>query len=370
MTLSELESLGVSSNFLIGKISETHLKNLSRLVYLDLSNNTLGLEIEFGWSPSFSLDVVSLSSCKLGPAFPAWLQPQKNFSIIDISNAHINDSVPACVLDITFGDQPIIDLSSNDFSGSIPLFPRNTQTLVLYNNMFSRSVFFLCHFTTIGQLDLSKNQLSGDLPNCWMNLTRLFYLNLESNKFSGRILTTMGSLTNMSMLSMRANSLTGELPSSLQNCTLLILLDVGENNISGRIPAWIGNPIKFACFKLDIKSFPWYHAYKLLHAFKDADLGHLGKQYFWNHPKVPKRHERHDRQLAVRRATYVFKSLLEWKGRKSEYNRTLFLVRSLDLSSNMFTGEIPDEITNLSGLVALNLSRNNLTSEFLKILED
>nr|GEX66090.1 putative leucine-rich repeat protein, plant-type [Tanacetum cinerariifolium] len=237
-------------------------------VHLDLSLNSLVLELDFEWSPNFLLEVISLSSCKLGPSFPTWLQTQKNFSIIDISNTQIDDPVPdwfwkqltpnlrylnvsfnkiqGSVPDLMYGDQSYIDLSSNNFLGPVPWFPSNTQTLVLSNNMFSGSISFVCNFTTIGKLDLSKNQFLVELPNCWMNLTRLFYLNLESNNFSGVIPSSIGFLSYIGMLSMR-NSLTGELPSSLQSCTLLQLLDVGENNLYGLIPVWIRKCLTELC---------------------------------------------------------------------------------------------------------------------------
>lgn len=47
---------------------------------------------------------------------------------------------------------------------------------------------------------------------------------------------------------------------------------------------------------------------------------------------------------------------LIWKGRMSVYKSTLGLVKSIDFSSNRLTGEIPLQITDLSGLVSLNLS--------------
>ncbi|KAG8386465.1 hypothetical protein BUALT_Bualt03G0151500 [Buddleja alternifolia] len=50
-----------------------------------------------------------------------------------------------------------------------------------------------------------------------------------------------------------------------------------------------------------------------------------------------------------------------WKGVESEYKRILGLVKFIDLSSNKLTGEIPNEITSLVGLVSLNLSRNFIT---------
>ncbi|KAJ9679411.1 hypothetical protein PVL29_021367 [Vitis rotundifolia] len=48
------------------------------------------------------------------------------------------------------------------------------------------------------------------------------------------------------------------------------------------------------------------------------------------------------------------------KGRKSEYDSILALVRTIDFSSNNLSGSIPAEILSLSGLRFLNLSRNHL----------
>ncbi|TQE01152.1 hypothetical protein C1H46_013242 [Malus baccata] len=52
-----------------------------------------------------------------------------------------------------------------------------------------------------------------------------------------------------------------------------------------------------------------------------------------------------------------------WKGIMSKYRSFLGLVKCIHLSSNRLTGEIPNEITDLVGLVSLNLSRNNLTGQ-------
>ncbi|XP_023750084.1 uncharacterized protein LOC111898393 [Lactuca sativa] len=152
--LSMLESLGASSNFFQGTISETHIANISRLTYLDLSNNSLAIEIGSNWSATFQLETISLSSCKLGSSFPGWLRTQTNFSVLNISNAGINDFVPSWFweslrpgirylnpssnqihgmipdLDFISGNQPIIDLSSNNFSGNLPLFPPNKGFIV------------------------------------------------------------------------------------------------------------------------------------------------------------------------------------------------------------------------------------------------
>ncbi|XP_076918616.1 receptor-like protein EIX2 [Bidens hawaiensis] len=401
MPLSEIQSLGASANLLNGTITETHLSNLSRLVYLDLPYNSLVLEIDPEWSSTFSLDVMSFSSCKLGPSFSIWLQTRKNFSILDISAAQIIDAVPGwfwdqltpnlrylnmsynhihgTVPDLMYGNQPYIDLRFNNFSDPVPLFPSNTETLVLRNNMFTGLVLFLCEFTNIIRIDLSNNQLSGELPDCSMNLTSLYYLNLENNNFFGKIPTSMGLLSYVKMLSMRSNSLTGELPSSLKNCTMLELLDVGENSLSGRIPSWIRKSLsELRVLSLTSCGFhgPMPTSLCRLSGMQILDLSVnnisgtipkcLGnnkgmtdemKDSFFGQNGVGLARTR----LSIDRDTYTFEAMLQWKGRKYQYSNTLGLVSSLDLSSNSLNGEIPREITNLSGLIALNLSRNNLT---------
>nr|POF00236.1 leucine-rich repeat receptor-like protein kinase pxc2 [Quercus suber] len=93
--LHNLEHLDVSLNYLQGVISEAHFSNLSKLLSLDLSGNSLTLEFDFNWVPPFQLDELYLRSCKLGPRFPNWIRTQRNVTILDISNAQISDTVPA-----------------------------------------------------------------------------------------------------------------------------------------------------------------------------------------------------------------------------------------------------------------------------------
>lgn len=48
------------------------------------------------------------------------------------------------------------------------------------------------------------------------------------------------------------------------------------------------------------------------------------------------------------------------QGRENQYDTILRLVTSLDLSSNRLSGQIPAQVTTLTGLQSLNLSRNQL----------
>ncbi|KOM55384.1 hypothetical protein LR48_Vigan10g127600 [Vigna angularis] len=54
---------------------------------------------------------------------------------------------------------------------------------------------------------------------------------------------------------------------------------------------------------------------------------------------------------------------LVWKGVEQVFGDPQLILKSIDLSSNNFTGEIPKEVVYLFGIVSLNLSRNNLSGE-------
>ncbi|CAL2241779.1 unnamed protein product [Prunus armeniaca] len=77
---------------------------------------------------------------------------------------------------------------------------------------------------------------------------------------------------------------------------------------------------------------------------------------------------KHSNEIQVGESSvYVFpyddEAFLTWKGVRSKYQSILELVKSIDLSCNKLSGEIPTEITYLVGLVPLNLSRNRLTGQ-------
>lgn len=88
-SLSNLKALYVSMNSLTGEITEAHFSKLSKLRHLDLSSNSLTLNIRSDWLPPFQLGSIGSKSCKIGPSFPKWLQNQKSYFDLDLSEAGI-----------------------------------------------------------------------------------------------------------------------------------------------------------------------------------------------------------------------------------------------------------------------------------------
>ncbi|PQQ00111.1 LRR receptor-like serine/threonine-protein kinase GSO2 [Prunus yedoensis var. nudiflora] len=416
--LSKLQIIDFGSNSLEGVISETHFSKLSKLQVLDLSfqnsSNSLGLDIHADWIPPFQLDRIILASCKMGPYFPKWLQTQKNFSYLDISDAGISDILPSWFwslcrnveymnltgnqirgsfadLTLEFSHSPALCLSSNKLEGPIPSVLSTASYLDLSHNKLSESISFLCSSAAISLsfLDLSSNNFSGQVPDCLTYVENLVMLDLSFNALSGKIPTTIGSLFHIETLKLRSNRFVGQLPSSLKNCRSLILVDVGDNKLSGPIPKWLGVSLKNLvvlllssnhfngslptqiCHLTDIQILDF--SMNNISGSIPKCLNNLATLAQKGNPSLDIEHPVSSggpitgasppAAYAFEEIPYVDNATIMWKGRKQTYKRTLRLVKTIDLSSNRLTGEIPSEITHLVGLVSLNLSRNQLTSQ-------
>ncbi|XP_027358878.1 receptor-like protein EIX1 [Abrus precatorius] len=92
--LSNLVRLSITSNKLNGVINESHLSNLSKLEYLQVSQNSLSFDFSSNWVPPFQLTYLYTTSCILGPKFPAWIKHQRELTALQISNSGISDSFP------------------------------------------------------------------------------------------------------------------------------------------------------------------------------------------------------------------------------------------------------------------------------------
>ncbi|RZB61464.1 Receptor-like protein EIX2 [Glycine soja] len=393
--LYQLESLHLEKNYLEGDINELHLTNLSKLMELDLTDNSLSLKFATSWIPSFQIFHLGLGSCKLGPSFPSWLQTQSQLSFLDISDAEIDDFVPdwfwnklqsiselnmsSNSLKGTIPNLPIkltdvdrfITLNSNQLEGEIPAFLSQAYMLDLSKNKISDLNLFLCGkgaTTKIDTLDLSNNQIMGQLPDCWEHLISLAYLDLSDNKLSGKIPQSLGTLVNLGALALRNNSLTGKLPFTLKNCTSLYILDVGENLLSGTIPSWIGKSLQqLEILSLRVNRFfgsvPVHLCYLMQIHLLDLSRNHLSGKIPTCLRNFTAMMERPVNRSEIVEGYYDSKVSLMWKGQEHVFFNPEYLLMSIDLSSNNLTGEIPTGFGYLLGLVSLNLSRNNLNGE-------
>ncbi|XP_027358676.1 receptor-like protein EIX2 [Abrus precatorius] len=410
--LSELECLYLEGNSLEGEITELHFTKFSNLQWLTLSYNSLSLKFVSSWVPPFQLVELRLASCKLGSRFPNWLQTQRSLTILDISDSGLNDSVPEWLwnnsqymelLNMSHNNLvgaipnkpfklpcgPSVYLNSNQFEGKIPSFLLQASKLMLFENKFSYFFSLLCDKSIavyLGTLDLSNNHIKGKLPNCWKSLKLLLFLDLSNNNLSGKIPPSMGNLGKLEALVLRNNSLEGELPSTLKNCNSLMLLDVGENLFSGPVPSWIGEsmqqliilsmkenhfsgniPIQLCYLRhiqlLDLsrnnlsKGIPSCLTNFTALSEKNINSTEIQSHVYWYNSTYVENYG------GITQDGYTLNITLMWKGVEYGFKDPQVRLKSIDISCNSLTGEIPKEVGYLLGLVSLNLSRNNLSGE-------
>lgn len=425
--LSELLYLEVSFNSLTGILSAEHFSKLSKLKHLYMqSNSGFNLNVNSSWVPPFQIWDLAFGSCSLGPSFPAWLQSQKELVSLDFSNTSISSPIPNWFWNLSsnldflnlslnhlHGQLPnplnvsqyaLIDFSSNLFEGPIPLPTKTIESLDFSNNNFSgpippsigESIPSLRVLSLSGNqitgvipasigdirgldiIHLSWNSLTGSIPSTIINWSSLRVLDLGNNDLSGRIPEQLGQLKWLQSLHMENNKLSGGLPSSFQNLSSLETLDLSYNRLSGNIPTWIG--AAFMGLKiLNLRStgfsgsLPSELSYlRSLHVLDLSQNNLTGSIPPTLGGLKAMAQEKNINQFVLygsfqgRRygGQYYEESLVvNMKGQRLEYTRTLSLVTSIDLSGNNLSGEFPEAITELFGLVALNLSRNHITGQ-------
>ncbi|KAL2577863.1 hypothetical protein AAZV13_16G164200 [Glycine max] len=403
-SLSKLSSLYIDGNLFHGVVKEDDLANLTSLTEFGASGNNFTLKVGPNWRPNFRLSYLDVTSWQLSPNFPSWIQSQNKLQYVGLSNTGILDSIPTWFwetlsqilylnlshnhihgeIETTFKNPKsiqTIDLSSNHLCGKLPYLSSGVFQLDLSSNSFSESMNdFLCNDqdepVQLKFLNLASNNLSGEIPDCWMNWTSLVYVNLQSNHFVGNLPQSMGSLADLQSLQIRNNTLSGIFPTSLKKNNQLISLDLGENNLSGTIPTWVGEKLlNVKILLLRSNSFTGHIPNEIcqLSLLQVLDLAqnnlsgnipscfsNLSAMTLKNQSTDPRIYSQAQFGLLYT-SWYSIVSVLLWlKGRGDEYRNFLGLVTIIDLSSNKLLGEIPREITYLNGLNFLNLSHNQL----------
>ncbi|KAK4337669.1 hypothetical protein RND71_042156 [Anisodus tanguticus] len=239
-----LEILDLSVNNFSGKIPEA-ISSLSSVHILNVSRNQFDSEIPSGILSCHSLESLDVSENRLsglpngfGSAFPKLkflnlaeneiLGKSSDFSRMD-SITHINISgnmFKGSVVGLFEGPLEVIDLSRNQFDGHI--------SKVNFSSSFN--------WSHLVYLDLSENQLSGEIFSELNNAQSLLYLNLADNRFSQQEFPTqIDMLFSLEYLNLSGTSLIGQIPQELSSLSRLKVLDISKNRLSNRIPL-LSNP--------------------------------------------------------------------------------------------------------------------------------
>ncbi|CAN6724728.1 unnamed protein product [Malus baccata var. baccata] len=362
--LTKLAYLSLSSNMFNGPISSIHWENLINLVHLYLYDNQLVGSIP---SSLFSLPLLpglALSNNNLSGQLPEFFNVSSGLiSFIDLSFNYLEGPVPVSIFNFR-GLQQLL-LSSNNFNA----FPFNgphqlpnlteidlshNSLLVLYNggnssyssfpqlaifNLVSNKLrtfpVFLRNQTYLTQLDLSENQIQGQLPNWIWKLDSLDYLNVSYNALESLEGPFINSTSQVSVLDLHSNQLKG--PISIvppyAEC-----LDYSNNHFSSSIPVSICNASGLRALDLSSNSLSG---------------------------EIPQC------LVAMRRLMIlnVRKNNITGMISNLEFPENCGSLEALDLSRNQIEGQFPKSLARCTRLMFLNLEENQITDTFPCLLK-
>uniref|UniRef100_A0ACD5T6I6 Uncharacterized protein n=1 Tax=Avena sativa TaxID=4498 RepID=A0ACD5T6I6_AVESA len=306
--LTNLTYLDLGATNLSGVITEDHFAGLMNLKTIQLSYNNLKLTINPHWVPPFNLDYGYFSSCLLGPQFPKWLRWQTGTIELDISYTGLVGRLPDWFW-TTFSDAKWLDISWNQLSGELPLNLdfMSANVLLMHSNQLTGLIPKLPR--TIESLDMSRNSLNG------------FASNFQAPGLRAAILFS--------------NSITGTIPTSICQMQKLVVLDLSHNMLSAGLPD---------CGRKELKQ--------------------------WN-PSINNSSRVNSMSAFSLKITTL---LLSNNSLSSGFPLLLRECRNLiflDLSKNKFTGELPRWISKaMPGLVILSLRSNNFSGRIpIEIME-
>ncbi|KAL7106030.1 hypothetical protein ACP275_07G084900 [Erythranthe tilingii] len=339
----------LSDNMLEGRLSPS-LAKMSTLARLQIDNNLLHGSIPAGIGNLKNLTNLSLHGNKLTGDIPSELFNCTRLVSLDLGGNRLTGRIPKSISKLKMLDNLV--LSYNRITGPIP-----EEICSGFQKVSLPDSEYVQHY---GMLDLSYNELEGNIPPTIKNCLVVKEVLFNGNKLNGSIPEEIASLSNLTLLDLSFNSFTGsvvpQLFSTMNNIQGLVLshnqlqgfasynnswstlqslakLDVSNNFIRGELP-----PSLFS-----LKSL----------TYLDASMNNLSGS------------------LTIDLVKNAASSLLVLNISNNKFNGTLdnsisnlASLSVLDIHNNMFTGSVPSSLPNLSALTYLDLSENNFKNSF------
>ncbi|PWA70726.1 leucine-rich repeat protein [Artemisia annua] len=231
---SDIRLLLLKNNFFNGSIPDSFC-NATDLWFLDLSENMLSGNIPECFGNLQELYAMILSSNHLSGAIPSSLGKLGSslsclcqgsaLQIMDLGENSLTGRMPRCFKNLS-------QMTRNDSKFTFwEIFEPAIKQAIKGNSLeYTKTMNYLV------TMDLSSNNLGGEIPQELTFLKGLLSLNLSNNHFTGRIPNRIGDMKSLESLDLKGNNLSGMIPQSISHLNFLAVLNLSHNNLSGRIP--------------------------------------------------------------------------------------------------------------------------------------
>jgi Leucine-rich repeat (LRR) protein len=238
------------------------LQNLTKLLLL---SNELSGPIPPEIGNCTNLYRLRLNDNRLSGTIPAEIGNLKNLNFLDLGNNRLAGPLPAAMSGCD--NLEFMDLHSNALSGTLPdELPRSLQFVDISDNELTGQLGpGIGSLPELTKLNLGKNRISGGIPPELGSCVKLQLLDLGSNAFSGSLPPELGKLPTLEIsLNLSCNRLSGEIPSQFGELEKLGSLDLSYNELSGglaplaRLENLVTLNISFNAFSGELPNTPFF----------------------------------------------------------------------------------------------------------------
>ncbi|EXB75138.1 putative LRR receptor-like serine/threonine-protein kinase [Morus notabilis] len=235
-TLKYLEVFKIDENYFTGTLP-AFIGNLSALVILSVSHNAFYGSLPKELGKLKGLYMLSIGSNNFSGSLPPEIGNLVNLQQIYLDSSGISGEIPSTFANLQ--NVGIMWASDSPISGKIPDFIGNWTRLTSLrfqgNSLEGPIPSSFSQLTSLESLRISDIYNGSSSLDFVKNLKNLTELVLRNALLTGRIPSDIGEIQHLLKLDLSFNNLTGEIPSSLFNMTLTHLF-LGNNSLSGSLP--------------------------------------------------------------------------------------------------------------------------------------
>ncbi|KAE8681115.1 hypothetical protein F3Y22_tig00111342pilonHSYRG00176 [Hibiscus syriacus] len=230
MAYAKLVRLYLQTNHFHGVIPDFCVEDYM-LNSLNLNDNDFEGPVPKSLANCENLEVLNLGNNKINDTFPYWLGTLPWLQVLALRSNHFHGRISPLKNGSDFSSLRILDLSYNEFSGSLP-----TSYFKIFKSMMNLSQVQMGYRSSYYE-DSVVITMKGIDIELKRILTIFATIDMSSNRFEGTISETVGNLISLKVLNFSHNHLTGHIPSSLGKMTALESLDLSDNKLAGGIPS-------------------------------------------------------------------------------------------------------------------------------------
>ncbi|KAL5834437.1 hypothetical protein ACOSQ4_013934 [Xanthoceras sorbifolium] len=253
---SSLNAIFMSNNLLEGGVP-VQLSNIKGLQILDIFENRLSGSIvtstnlsslRYLYMQKNALTILDLRDNEFSSSIPNEIDDELSYlQFLLLAGNHLEENIPQEFDEYTLQTDYLYGLAANiefdiasynftlDFTVgySFEYYEKLEVEFVTKNRHESYEGSILPYITGI---DLSSNELTGEVPSEFGYLQKIHAVNLSNNFLSGSILESFSHLKNVESLDLSHNKFSGRIPPQLTELNNLGTFIITLNNLSGPVP--------------------------------------------------------------------------------------------------------------------------------------